>query len=329
MIWLTWRQFRVQAVAVYGILLVLAAVLVLAGRPLPGSRAPLDPGHGLLYHGGIVVMYALPALIGVFWGAPLVARELEAGTHRLAWNQTVTRSRWLGVKLALIGLAAVLAAGLLSLAVTWWADAVDNAVTTGDRGGSFAVRLSPVIFGVRGIAPIGYAVFAFVLGVAVGILVRRTVLAMAVTLVVFAAVQLAVPFVVRPHLLPATEETVTITASNIARMGLNDAGEFELLTVSGPQGAWMLSNETLDGGGQVVRPPSWLAECIPPPGRTSRPVPAKECLAKLADDGYRQRITYQPAARFWPLQLIETALYLVLAAALSALCLRWSRTRLS
>ncbi|MFE0020627.1 ABC transporter permease subunit [Amycolatopsis sp. NPDC059021] len=329
MIWLSWRQFRVQAVAVYGLLLVLAAVLVLAGRPLPGSRAPLDPGHGLLYHGGIVVTYALPPLIGVFWGAPLVARELEAGTHRLAWNQTVTRSEWLSVKLALIGLAAVLAAGLLSLAVTWWADAVDNAVTTGDRGGSFAVRLSPVIFGVRGIAPIGYAVFAFVLGVAVGILLRRTVLAMAVTLVVFAAVQLAVPFTVRPHLLPAAEETVTITASNIARMGLNDAGEFELLTVSGPQGAWMLSNETVDGTGKTVRPPSWLAGCIPPPGGAARPMPAKECFAKLADDGYRQRITYQPAARFWPLQLIETALYLALTALLALLCLRWSRTRLS
>ena len=56
-------------------------------------------------------MLALPALIGLFWGAPLIARELEAGTHRLVWNQSVTRGRWLAVKLGLIGLAAAAATG--------------------------------------------------------------------------------------------------------------------------------------------------------------------------------------------------------------------------
>ena len=52
-----------------------------------------------------------PALIGIFWGAPLVTRELEAGTFRLAWNQSVTRARWMAVKLGLIGLAAMATAG--------------------------------------------------------------------------------------------------------------------------------------------------------------------------------------------------------------------------
>ena len=63
------------------------------------------------------VVLVLPALIGIFWGAPLIARELEAGTHRLVWNQSVTRTRWLAVKLGLVGLAAVAVAGLGSLAV--------------------------------------------------------------------------------------------------------------------------------------------------------------------------------------------------------------------
>ncbi|GAA4538358.1 transporter [Amycolatopsis samaneae] len=326
MIWLTWRQFRLQALAVYGLLGVLAVVLVLAGKPVPGD-VPLTSTDDLLYRGGFVVMYVLPTVIGVFWGAPLVARELEAGTHRLAWNQTVTRTRWLGTKLAAGVLAAALAAGVLSLAITWWSGSVDSAVT---GSGTFSVRLSPVVFGARGVAPVGYAVFAFVLGVVLGILLRRTVVAMAATLAVFAAVQLAVPFVARPYVLPATEETVVITASNLGRMGLTDKGEFELLTVTGPAGAWMLSNETVDGAGQVVKPPSWLAECVPPPGRSAhRPMPARECFAKLAGDGYRQRIVYQPADRFWPLQGMETAVHLTLAALLAALGLRWVRTRLS
>jgi hypothetical protein len=109
----------------------------------------------------------LPALIGLFWGAPLIARELEAGTHRLVWNQSVTRTRWLAVKLGLVGLAAVTAAGLGSLAVDWWSDPIDK--TAFDQ----FPRMEPLLFGTRGIVPVAYAAFAFALGVTIGMLVRR------------------------------------------------------------------------------------------------------------------------------------------------------------
>ena len=87
-------------------------------------------------------MLVLPALIGLFWGAPLIARELEAGTHRLVWNQSVTRTRWLAVKLGLLGLAAIAAAGLGSLAVDWWSDPLDKAAAGDDvpADGAAAVR---------------------------------------------------------------------------------------------------------------------------------------------------------------------------------------------
>lgn len=42
---------------------------------------------------GLLVVLAVPAVIGMFWGAPLISRELETGTHYLAWNQGVTRTR--------------------------------------------------------------------------------------------------------------------------------------------------------------------------------------------------------------------------------------------
>ena len=115
-------------------------------------------------------MYVVPALIGIFWGAPLIARELETGTHRLAFNQSITRTRWLATKLAIIGTATAATAGLLSWAVTAWAHHIDHA--TGN-----AIR--PQFFGARGIVPIGYALFAFALGVTLGMLIRRTVPAMA------------------------------------------------------------------------------------------------------------------------------------------------------
>ena len=54
----------------------------------------------------ITLVLVVPALIGMFWGAPLIAHELETGTFRLAWTQSVSRRRWLLVKMGLVGLAA-------------------------------------------------------------------------------------------------------------------------------------------------------------------------------------------------------------------------------
>ena len=94
----------------------------------------------------------------------------------------MSRTRWLATKLGLVGLASMAAAGLFSLLVTWSASRIDKVNMN---------WLQPSVFSERGIAPIGYAAFAFVLGVLAGILIRRTVPAMAVTLVVFTAVQFA------------------------------------------------------------------------------------------------------------------------------------------
>jgi membrane protein implicated in regulation of membrane protease activity len=187
--------------------------------------------------------------------------------------------------------------------------------------------MSPVVFAARGIAPIGYAAFAFVLGVAVGILLRKTVAAMAVTLVVFAAVMVAVPVLVRPYVLPADVDTVTITESNIHQITGNESGVIESITVSEPAGAWVLTNETVDASGAAVSPlPDAVQDCVPRPGREMAVPPNRqsmtECLAQLTDMGYAQHVVYQPASRFWPLQLIELGLFLVLSAGLTWFCFR-------
>ena len=93
-----------------------------ARRPTPRSSATTARLRTWL---GVLVI-VVPGIIGIFWGAPLVARELETGTFRLAWTQSVTRTRWLAVKLAVVGLASMAVAGLLSLMVTWWASPLDR-----------------------------------------------------------------------------------------------------------------------------------------------------------------------------------------------------------
>ena len=124
MIWLTWRQFRAPALVVFGVLGVVAAALAATGPDLNREYADLSarctpgcigdvydnfffPRLGV-YLGLILLVSAVPVVIGVFWGAPLVSREFETGTQDLVWQQSVPRRRWLAVKLSVVGLAAVL-----------------------------------------------------------------------------------------------------------------------------------------------------------------------------------------------------------------------------
>ncbi|AXB42574.1 ABC transporter permease subunit [Amycolatopsis albispora] len=314
MTWLAWRQFRLPLALLYVALAAIAAVLLFAGRN----------DDELLYRGGQFALYLLPAAIGAFWGVPLITRELEAGTHKLVWNQGVTRGRWLAVKLGLGAVAAALAAGLLSAVVSWWAAPVD--AMAGAPDSTVVARIDVAMFAARGITPVGYAVFAFVLGVAAGLVLRRTVAAMAVTLVVFAAVQVVVPLVVRPHLLPVTEQAVALSAENIEGVRVDEHDGPIALRVVRPAGAWVVSEETVDARGGVVGSlPELVRGCVPSaprPGALPDFERSHACFAQLSELGYQQRLRYQPAARFWPLQWLETALFLVGSGLLGWFCFR-------
>ena len=155
-----------------------------------------------------------PRSPAVFWGAPLIARELEAGTFRLTWNQSVTRTRWLTVKLALIGVAAMAVTEAFSLLQAWWAAPIGKAVGLGGSASIFSEgRFGWFVFPTHGITPLGYAAFGFALGVTAGLLARRPVPAMAITLAIFAAVQFITPLWIRPHLFPTSQTTATIAAA--------------------------------------------------------------------------------------------------------------------
>lgn len=249
MTWLTWRQFRIPALSVFAALVVIGVVLAITGPELVGRTDFSD--QDTLFGGTILVLYLLPAAIGVFWGVPMITRELESGTHSLVWNQTVTRKRWLTTKLGFGLPAAMVAAGLLGWAVSWWASPIDAlAAQQTDRG--MLSRIAPVVFGARGIVPIGYAAFALALGVAVGMLLKRTVAAMAVTLVVLAAVLLLVPDFVRPYLLPPVQTTIPIVSKDITNITGDGTGTVQEIGVRNPAGAWVLANETVDPNGNVA-----------------------------------------------------------------------------
>jgi len=262
----------------------------------------------------------------------MVARELEAGTHRLVWIQSITRTRWLATKLTVTTLLAALAVGALTLAVTWWSDPLDGSVSQA-RGG-LPDLLTPVSFAMRGVAPVAYAVFAVVLGVTLGAVLRRSLPAMAVTLALYVAVQLAVPMWVRPHLVAPTTTTIAISARTLDGVSADERGAPADLTVHTAQrGDWVLTNETLGADGRPAALPAWLADCFAAaPDRFEGPVeasPLNPCLDRLTAEGYTQRVVYQPADHFWPLQWAETALYLAASGLLAGFCVWWTRNRLS
>jgi ABC-2 family transporter protein len=342
-IWLTWRQFRTQAATVYAAVAAVGIVLAITGPQLV-DLAKIDANiydrltraDRNLYFAGVIAVAIAPAIIGAFWGAPLVARELEAGTHRLVWNQSVTRTRWLATKLGVTTLAGAAAVGALTLAVSWWSEPIDGALSS--TRGSLPSRLTPVTFAMRGIVPVGYAAFAVVLGVTVGIVLRRPVPAMALTLALFTFVQIAMPLWVRPHLVPPEQRTVAIVPSRLDGIQIGGPGAALSITVNtGARGDWVLSNKTVDASGKPTALPAWLGNCLPrPPPPSSSPSRApvtanslETCFSRLTAEGYRQRIVFQPANHFWPLQWAETGLFLAMSGLLSWFCFWWTRHRLS
>jgi len=333
MIWLTWRQFRIQAIVAAVTLAVAAVALALNGRMLAqlytDSGAAACPATGrcaalanfladarsgptaVLFILGAALLYLVPPLIGVFWGAPLVARELEAGTHRLVWNQSVTRDRWLGVKLAVLGAASMAFAGLLSVVVWWSSSKMDGAALD---------RITPLMFGARGIVPIGYAAFAFVLGVAAGILLRRTVPAMAATLAAYAGVTGAMVLWGRGHLLPAKHLSVAFDSDNPTSLHIGSNGRIDVESRPNLPGAWIVGNQTVTPSGQPFAGQADPQVCGPA-------VAPQKCMDWLATLNLQQSLTYQPASRFWALQWAETGVFLALAALLVGFGFWWLRRR--
>ena len=195
MIRLSMLQLRVQAIAAAVALIAFAVLLAATGPHLASLYAasglrgcqPASCGqlansflqqvdstspYAAVYPLSIILIALTPAVTGLFWGAPLLARELETGTFALAWSQSVTRARWLAVKLTVGGLAAIAVTETLSLLFAWWAAPLGRAAGLGGGNGLAMNQFNPLAFVTHGITPLGYAAFAFTLGVTAGALIR-------------------------------------------------------------------------------------------------------------------------------------------------------------
>jgi hypothetical protein len=317
MIWLTWRQMRAQTLWTAGLVAAAAAYLLYLAADIrdtykltitdctttceDAKHVFADTfGPGVLLIG--LVLIVGPALIGAFWGAPLITRELETGTHRLVWNQSVTRKRWLAVKLGLVGGVSVMLTGALSLLLSWAAEPFDGLVNS---------RFEPLTFAARDLAPFGYALLAFTLGLVVGVLARKTLVAMAVTLLVFAAFQLVMANLVRPQFADPVTETIQWTDANtvgqIDSFGIGpDGAGIQSYTIPG---AWVMSDYIVvyKGDGTEVTEDD-LNAC------QDQAIGPDECMFAL-DASFE--VSYQPADRYWDFQWLELGVAVGLSAVLA------------
>jgi hypothetical protein len=344
------RQFRTEAIVGGALLVAVAIVLAMTGAHLAhvydafesqckaagdcaNASDPVQNVDRTLQGAVPITVIVAPALLGLFFGAPLIARELESGTYRLAWTQSVTRKHWLTVKLGLVSLFAMAVAALLTWMADWWGRPLMTA-----NGNRFA----PDLFGVQGVAPIGYAAFALALGVTAGVLLRHTIAAMAVTGVGFAAARLAVTYLVRPNLASPARKLLALSAGSGPAFGFSDENGGTVVLgppqVNVPNG-WVYSTALVDKAGHAPTS-QYVTHVCPVIGQGARQLAAsggepgggpsaaqiQACIVKLSSSVHTL-ITYQPSSRFWPFQLTEMGMFLAAALALCGLSYWWLRRR--
>lgn len=306
MTWLAWRQLRAQAGVGFAALVAVVIALVATRAHLVDVYGPSGNGEltGLYVWLRLLgtVLIGLPAAIGAFWGAPMIAGELEARTHRLVWTQSITRDRWLAVKLALTAAVSVVIVGVFAAVFTWWCAPIDATA---------ASRVSPANFAQRGFISIGYTLFALAVGVLIGTVTRRTLPAMAATLTAFLVVRLAIQKLVRPHLV------------SLATVRTDPFGP-------GPRGGWVISTRTVDAAGRPTSgrdlENSLAATCHITRATADVDQALAACARKV---GIHNLTRVVPSGSFWQLQTLELAVFLVLASVFVAATFWWVRHRTS
>ncbi len=328
MSWVTWRQYRAQAAIAAALLAAFAALLLVTGLQMASQwhsalRACTASGtcgnlSSTLFLGShavgflVITTLGVPLVLGMLFGAPLLAYELETGTSQFAWTQSVTRRRWLAVRTGWLLLATAALGGAVSGLVTWWSGP-DNALQ--------ADAFKPGRFDIMGIVPAGYAVFAMALAIAAGAVARRTLPAVGITLAGFIAVRMVIFGWLRPHFMTAVTTYVPLTS------GFTPAGS-----------SWQLAAGYVGAGGQPISIPqstngavlgtagggipvsSLPAPCQAAAGSGPLTRATQNAVLSCAQAHHiRAYFTYQPAGRYWAFQGIETGIFVLLAAALLAL----------
>ncbi len=255
MTWVSWRLQRTETLIAVGILALIAALLVPTGITMAsayhhdGIAACLAPNlsfscnqavsgfrlrFGSLYE--LLNLFTLiPGLVGVLLAAPFIL-ELEHGTYRLAWTQSITRRRWIATKLGVAIAAALLIAAALILLTTWW-----RAPFVHLNG-----RMATGAYDSEGTVVFGYTLFAFALALAIGVIWRRAVAAVTVAFIGYFIARIFVDTWLRNRLVTPLKATWPGAAAQPANLNhaniISETGGGPTIVI--PQGSGPLGTHT-------------------------------------------------------------------------------------
>ena len=312
MAWVTWRQHRIALAGVAVLLGGLAVWLWLEGvaahrayavavdcHPASSGACGALVGYFLNYvsTGQLIatVLQAVPALIGAFVGAPVLAREMETGTFRYAWTLGFGRSRWTVAKLVPLGIVVAAAAGAFSVLFSWYY----QPFLTQTLSYNNQVPLDPGVFDLRGVAFAAWTLAAFAIGALAGMLIRRVVPALAATLAVYTGLAVAAGLYLREHYMTP----------------------LLIKNADAPGSAWVLSQWWTRGGRPVSQDAlSQVLQGAPQLAGGKGGIPQDDPTVNqyLVQHGYTLWTSYQPGSRFWPFQWIEAGWLLALSVLLIA-----------
>jgi ABC-2 family transporter protein len=327
MAWVIWRQHRLAIAGVLALLAAAAAVVVAEGVQLhhaytavtacrpAGSGACQQIANNFSddysFTAGIVaaLLQAVPALIGAFAGAPLLAGVFESGTFRYVFTQGFGRTRWAAAKLVSLAVVVSAAAGAFSAVFSW-----AYGPMLGMNGYGYS-SLAPTFFDLRGVAFAAWTLVAFAIGALAGVLIRRVLPAMFATLAAWSGLAFATALLLRPHYqraLQTTNPNIGPPARVISQWWAQHGKPVDLSAISA-------ALRPVDV--RVVSPGVFS------PG-PSTPEPFNP-VHYLLMHGFTLVASYQPGSWFWPFQWIEGGWLLVLSVLLGASAIwlvRWRAT---
>jgi hypothetical protein len=278
MIWVSWRQHRSEAFGCLAVLVGLAIYAVLVGTSMrtafghDGLAPCLASSRGAVGCEGAVTTFTnefgsevniafwsvaliVPGLIGVLVGAPLIARELEYGTWRLAWSQSVPRARWLAVKLGMVTGGLIVVGAAMTAVITWYRAPMD--ALTG--------RFQQNIYDFEGLVPTAYILCAFGFAVLAGLLIRRSIPAMIAAFLPWLAIRLVVEFVFRSSFLAPLTIACSATPGGCFGHGNGGNGISAIPPATGHIGDWVLNPSTGPSGNLISYQPAdrfWIFQSI-------------------------------------------------------------------
>jgi hypothetical protein len=320
MTWVTWRQGRTETLIAAGILALVAALLIPTGLHMASvydhdglaacvnanSRDCQDAVGAFTdqFQRGVGAVFPwfnlIPGLVGVLFAAPFLL-ELESGTYKLAWTQSITRRRWLTVKLGLTVAAALFVALVMTILATWWKAPLEH----------LHGRMSPDVFDFEGIVPFGYILFPLGVTLAVGAVWRRTVPAVIVGFVAYVVcrVFLVEGWLRERYVAPSTRTW------RVDHLG------------PGLSKDWILRGYPSDKFGHPLSQAFGVIQGCSKAFKSHAQIIDPACLARNGV-GYNH-VVFQPASRFWLFQGIETAIFGGVGLALIAFAAWWVHERTS